>query len=170
MFDTFDRTGDAEYPFPKVVVFRALCEAVAKIKGMKIESKDGLGCRLNVKTGMTAFSWGELVSISVGAKGADAAVVSVKSAAKSNFGSATVHKKNRLNIRKVLDEASQILQANGSQWRVEMVPASTRPIELTQGVSKGSVADELAKLAALRDQGVLDQDEFAAQKRRLLGE
>jgi hypothetical protein len=32
----------------------------------------------------------------------------------------------------------------------------------------GSVADELAKLAALRDSGVLSEDEFAAQKARLL--
>lgn len=32
-----------------------------------------------------------------------------------------------------------------------------------------SVADELSKLAALRDQGVLTEDEFAAQKARILG-
>jgi hypothetical protein len=32
-----------------------------------------------------------------------------------------------------------------------------------------SVADELGKLAALRDAGVLSEDEFAAQKAKLLG-
>ena len=32
----------------------------------------------------------------------------------------------------------------------------------------GSVADELAKLAALRDQGILTDDEFAAQKSKLI--
>ncbi|WP_227999757.1 SHOCT domain-containing protein [Mycolicibacterium sp. P1-5] len=32
-----------------------------------------------------------------------------------------------------------------------------------------SVADELAKLAKLRDDGVLTPDEFAAQKAKLLG-
>lgn len=35
--------------------------------------------------------------------------------------------------------------------------------------SSSSMADELAKLAALRDQGVLDGAEFAAAKARLLG-
>jgi hypothetical protein len=25
MFDTFDRTGDCEFPFPKQVVFQAIC-------------------------------------------------------------------------------------------------------------------------------------------------
>jgi hypothetical protein len=28
-FDTFDRTGKAEFNFPKTVVFRALCDGVA---------------------------------------------------------------------------------------------------------------------------------------------
>ncbi len=32
-----------------------------------------------------------------------------------------------------------------------------------------SIADELSKLAQLRDQGVLTDDEFAAQKAKLLG-
>lgn len=40
----------------------------------------------------------------------------------------------------------------------------------TSGIpSGGSVADELAKLAALRDSGVLTHAEFDAQKARLLG-
>jgi hypothetical protein len=41
-------------------------------------------------------------------------------------------------------------------------------IRQTAGSSSGS-ADELTKLAALRDQGVLTDAEFAAQKAKLLG-
>jgi hypothetical protein len=37
------------------------------------------------------------------------------------------------------------------------------------GPTSTSVADELTKLAALRDSGVLTEDEFAVQKARLLG-
>ncbi|HEU5003440.1 MAG TPA: PH domain-containing protein [Actinomycetota bacterium] len=37
------------------------------------------------------------------------------------------------------------------------------------GTSQGSVADELVKLARLRDQGILTEDEFVAQKAKLLG-
>jgi hypothetical protein len=33
----------------------------------------------------------------------------------------------------------------------------------------GSIADELLKLASLRDQGILSEEEFAAQKTKLLG-
>ena len=46
--------------------------------------------------------------------------------------------------------------------RIGRAPASTSP-------SSSSVADELSKLAALRDQGILNDEEFAAQKRAVLG-
>lgn len=41
-------------------------------------------------------------------------------------------------------------------------------IRQTTGSAGGSSADELAKLAQLRDQGVLTDQEFAAQKARVL--
>lgn len=41
--------------------------------------------------------------------------------------------------------------------------------EQTQAVTGGSVADELTKLADLRDRGILTQDEFDAKKGQLLG-
>lgn len=40
----------------------------------------------------------------------------------------------------------------------------------TGGVSRASTADELTKLADLRDSGVLSEDEFQAQKARLLSD
>lgn len=48
--------------------------------------------------------------------------------------------------------------------RFGAVPAAVAPSQ-SAGVS---VADELAKLAAMRDQGILTDDEFQAQKARLL--
>ena len=42
-------------------------------------------------------------------------------------------------------------------------------IRQTAGVSTTSAADELAKLADLRDRGLIDDTEFAAQKSKLLG-
>jgi hypothetical protein len=62
-FDTFERTGKAEFPFPKQVVFRALCEAVAQKSKMKIESRDALASRLEIMTGMSALSWGERITV-----------------------------------------------------------------------------------------------------------
>jgi hypothetical protein len=42
-------------------------------------------------------------------------------------------------------------------------------VQSVAGNGKASTADELSKLAALRDQGVLSADEFAKQKAALLG-
>jgi membrane protein implicated in regulation of membrane protease activity len=42
-------------------------------------------------------------------------------------------------------------------------------VQSVAGNGKTSTADELSKLAALRDQGVLNADEFAQQKAALLG-
>ena len=100
LFDTFDRTGNAEFPFPKQVVFRAVINAVEDLRGMKIESRDELACRVDVNCGLSAFSWGEKVTITVTGNGPETAVVSVQSGAKSVFGSATTHGKNRENIKK----------------------------------------------------------------------
>jgi hypothetical protein len=47
--------------------------------------------------------------------------------------------------------------------------AAPVPTTVVHQAPAASLADELAKLAALRDQGVLTDDEFAVQKTRLLG-
>jgi uncharacterized membrane protein len=52
------------------------------------------------------------------------------------------------------------------QYRSSSAPPS-RERRLTG--THGSVADEIGKLAALRDQGAISEEEFAAQKRRLIG-
>lgn len=47
--------------------------------------------------------------------------------------------------------------------------ASHTPPQGVEPLVKPSVADELTKLAALRDKGVLSPDEFEQQKKQLLG-
>ncbi|WP_249021626.1 SHOCT domain-containing protein [Conexibacter sp. S30A1] len=61
---------------------------------------------------------------------------------------------------KVLAAMRPVLDALNRQAQPE--PAQPR-------TAVGSVADELAKLASLRDSGVLSDEEFAAQKAKLLG-
>jgi hypothetical protein len=164
MFDTFDRTGSAEFPFPKQVVFRALCEAVPLVPGVKIEGRDELACRLDLSTGMSAFSWGEKISVSASGSGDQSAVVSVQSAAKTIFGSATVHGKNRRNVRDIIEQTSKILTAKGEGWRRDL------GLDASHKATSGSIVEDLAKLAALRNEGLLDEAEFVAAKARLLSE
>lgn len=163
MFDTFDRTGTAEFPFSKAVVFRALSEAVPSIAGMKVERQDDLATRLDVSVGMSAFSWGEKVSISVTSTGPKSSVIGVASGAKTILGSATVHGKNRKNVAQIIARTSDILKAKGTQWSAELdlpEPASSSV--------ENSLPEQLAKLADLQKQGVLSEAEFQAAKARLL--
>lgn len=55
-----------------------------------------------------------------------------------------------------------------NQWASEKDAAKHRQPAAHPSPQASSVADELAKLADLRSQGILTEDEFAAQKQRLL--
>jgi hypothetical protein len=51
----------------------------------------------------------------------------------------------------------------------ELLRATAERVSAPAPAPMGSVADELKKLVELRDAGVLDANEFAAQKAKLLG-
>ena len=53
--------------------------------------------------------------------------------------------------------------------RAQAADAAQRAYVRSVAGSAPSAADEIAKLAALRDKGVLTDDEFAAQKARIVG-
>lgn len=165
MFDTFDRTGVAEFPFAKDVVFRAVCEAIPRIRGMKIDRKDDLASRLDISAEMSAFSWGERVSVAVTSAGPNSSTVGIASGAKTILGSATVHGKSRKNVAQIIAETSEILKEKGQQWTAEI--GLFQPPGTAAGLP-GSISAELEKLASLRDQGVLTEPEFQAAKGRLL--
>jgi hypothetical protein len=63
---------------------------------------------------------------------------------------------------KVIEEVKAYIERRSGELRNE---DRESPVAL----SGGSTADELAKLARLRDQGVLTEEEFAKAKQRLLG-
>lgn len=56
-----------------------------------------------------------------------------------------------------------------SETSQQYQPSSTSPLRERLTGTHGSIADEIGKLAALRDQGAISEDEFAVQKRRLIG-
>ncbi|MUZ72946.1 hypothetical protein GOZ90_09650 [Agrobacterium vitis] len=170
MFDTFDRTGNAEFPFPKTVVYQAICEAVRGIRGMTVERKDELTTRLEVKTGMSAFSWGEKITISVSSSGQNA-IVSIGSGAKTIIGSATSHGKNKKNVSDILNATSTLLERHGQEWLSELAPPPIAQAALPDPHNSTilrSVADELMKLAKLRDEGIITDAEFDALKSKII--
>jgi hypothetical protein len=51
----------------------------------------------------------------------------------------------------------------------QMAPESPPPAAPAAPAAEGSVIDQLRQLGELKDQGILTEDEFAAQKAKLLG-
>ncbi len=69
-----------------------------------------------------------------------------------------IWEKNRKNIEKIIAETSKILST---------LPPEAQTKEETK--TSSSVADEIQKMKSLLDSGVLTQEEFDIQKKKLLG-
>lgn len=72
---------------------------------------------------------------------------------------------NKAEIKNVNKDNGKVI-VDAVRGRISGPPA---PAPAPQAVAGVDVADQLAKLAALRDQGVLTEAEFATQKAKLLG-
>lgn len=156
--DNNDRKDSAEFPYSKMVVFRALLEAIPMISGMKIERVDEQLANLDVSVGLSASSWGENVYASVRATSKNSSVVAVRSVAKSRLGSAG--EKNGRNVSSIISTISIILRRDGARWSLVLDDVHSVPLV--------SFSDELSKLAKLRSDGILTAAEFEAAKKRLL--
>jgi len=167
IFDTFDRTGIAEFPFPRDVVFKAVRQAAMSIKGMKISESSPTAGFLNIKTGVSAMSWGETVKVSVISSGPWLAQVQVTSAGKTIVGSVTTHSKNQKNLSALIHATGAVLDRNGNTWAKEMGLSMSAHHETTP-TAPISKADELKKLAELRNEGILTEAEFLEQKTHIL--
>lgn len=155
-----DHNGESEFPFKRDTVFEAVCKAISKVEGMKIDNSDKLSGRIIVKAGVTLWSWGENIPIQLTSLSETRTKVQITSSPKTGlmFGGAMDMGKNRKNIEKIISETSKILS---------ILPAETQIKEETNGGS--SVADELQKFKNLLDTGVLTEGEFNEQKKKLLG-
>jgi hypothetical protein len=153
-----DHNGESEFPFKKDIVFEAVCKAIPKIDGMKLDNSDKLSGRINVKAGVTLWSWGENIPIQLTSISATKTKVQVTSAPKTGvlFGGAFDMGKNRKNIERIFAETSKIL----STFQPEVQSSET--------TNTVSIADELKKLKDLLENGILTEDEFIEQKTKLL--
>lgn len=161
-----DHNGESEFPYKKNTVFDAICNAIPRIAGMKIDRADRLTGRIIVKAGVTLWSWGENIPIQLIAVSDTKTKVQITSTPKTGvmFGGAMDMGKNRQNIEQILFQTSQIL----SQLPPELSPAPMPPPP-PPTVKATSVADEIQKLKKLFDDNVLSEEEFNKLKAKLLG-
>ena len=153
-----DHEGSVEYPFSKKTVFDALLEAAPKIEGLNLDSADEVSGRVIFKAGVSLASWGENIPVQLVEVTPSRTQMRVISSPKTGimFGGAMDLGKNRRNIEKIIGAVSDILANKPVETENQMTTAST------------SMTDELIKLKNLLDSGVLTQDEFDEQKKRIL--
>ncbi len=146
-----DATADAAYA--------ALKAAVEKLR-FNVESSDDAARTINITTRVSAFSWGEKITASVGAGENGETVVTLASAPKlaTNVADMGRAKRELEAIAKALDEE---LHGGASAETPAAQPAKANGMDF--------VADEIRKLAQLKDEGLLTEEEFTAKKKQLLG-
>jgi hypothetical protein len=152
-----DHEGEVVYPYSKKTVFNAIMEAAKNISGLSLDSADELSGRVTFKAGVSLASWGENIPVQLEELGANQTKMKVLSTPKTGimFGGAMDFGKNRQNIEKIINAVSNAL--------------ANKPKEQNVGIM-GSTADELLKLKSLLDQKILTQEEFDAQKSKLLSQ
>jgi hypothetical protein len=73
------------------------------------------------------------------------------------------------NSQREADQEARLQELEAQQYaQPQYAPPPPAPAGPNVGVSDDTV-EELKKLAALRDQGILTEEEFAGQKKKLLG-
>ena len=153
-----DHKSSVKIPYSLDNVFEALKKSCQYIYGMKIDSIDEVLKTVYLKAGISAFSWGENVTVTVKTAEDGESIVEVSSASKTGaFGSAVDMGKNNRNLKKIMDELSMELKKYP-----KIQKESQQPVKIT------SVADEIRKLAELKKEGILTAEEFEAKKKQLL--
>ena len=153
-----DHNSSVKIPYSVEDVFEALKKSSQYIYGMKVDSVDELLKTVYLKAGTSAFSWGENVTVTVKAAEDGESIVEVTSASKTGvFGSVVDMGKNNKNLKTIMDELSMELKKYPKISKISPEPAKVT-----------SIADEIRKLADLKKEGILTEEEFNAKKKQLL--
>lgn len=153
-----DHNGSVEYPYSFKTVFDAVMAASTKIDGLELDSADEMSGHVTFKAGISLASWGENIPIQLVRLSNVRTRVDITSTPKTGvlFGGPADFGKNRRNIEKIINAISSELAGK---------PAEVEDDNTTSTVS---AADEILKLKQLLDAGALTQEEFDAQKAKLL--
>ena len=156
-----DQTTSVKIPYSLDDTFQALKQSSQYLYGMKVDSVDDLLKTIYLKAGVSFFSWGENITVSVKSAEDGETIVEISSVSKTGaIGGALDMGKNNRNLKAIMDELSMELKKY-PQIKKKENNESTSSIK--------SVADDIKKLADLTKQGILTEEEFKAKKKQLLG-
>lgn len=150
-----DHHGEVEYPFSQKTVFKAIMEAAPNISGLSLDSADEISGRVIFNAGVSLASWGENIPVQLIKVSPTRTQMKIMSTPKTGvmFGGAMDFGKNQQNINKIINAVSAVL--------------ATYPVE-KETPNNIDMADQLIKLKQLLDQGILTEEEYNEQKRKIL--
>lgn len=143
-------------------VFAALMHALRALR-WSVKSSDLYARSVSFSTPMSGFSWGASMSASI-IPSPEGGLVRINGAAKVR-SNVTAGGAERKNIARLLDAVSQQLQTMLEQDPSGAVP---QPQPEVSHASVSPIAEQLVKLAELRNSGALTDAEFEAAKAQLL--
>lgn len=128
--------------------------------GFKLERYDENLNTFFLKAGVSAFSWGEKMTVSMKSNADGTTEIEVMSTPKTGvmFGGMLDMGKNRKNINKIFEQISKALEQKN-----KTIPNTNSKID------NSSPLEEIKKLKELLDMGAITQEEFDAKKKELLG-
>jgi len=101
----FDKEGNIEVPYKKDDVFNAIDESIPKISGMKITKSDKTRGYFQINSGISLFSWGENLEITL----KDSLGGTIISISSSNKIILDLYGKNKRNIELLYQNISESL-------------------------------------------------------------
>lgn len=152
-----DHNQGVQVPYSLEDTFMSLRQSCQNLEGFNVDDYDETLKTIYLKAGISLFSWGENITVTVTSCDNGSSEVSILSTPKTGimFGGAVDMGKNRKNINIIMSALSEELK--------KYTPIT---MKLT---STESVADEIKKLADLKKQGILTENEFSEKKKQLLG-
>jgi hypothetical protein len=108
-----DHEGVAEYPYSVEDVFEAVLIGVSTLDGFEIDSSDKISSRIIIKAGISLFSWGENIPVTITKVSFSRTRVTILSTPKTGvlMGGAFDLGKNRKNIEQILEATSSMLRS-----------------------------------------------------------
>lgn len=154
-----DHTGKVVVNYSQADTFKAMLSGLAKLKGFKVVNSDNTLYKIDLKAGMSAFSWGENLTITFSETADGKTEVAVLSTPKTGMlgGGALDMGKNQKNINAIFKCLSEQLKNFH-----ELPPQSTKRVSEDDPVAK------LEKLQQMLDKHLISQSEFDEKKQQLL--
>lgn len=153
-----DYNSEIDVPYTKEQVFVAIESSISRLKGMEISKIDKITGHILVKAGVSLFSWGENIPISLSELSNGYTHICITSTPKTGalFGGVTDLGKNRKNIEQIIEAISMGLK--------DMTPIE----EIKDESNLESIDERLQKLKELLDNGFIDQNEYNDKKKDIL--